>query len=191
VSLYPHITVVFISYQGKLLFETAETSTEIHNQSQCRVVELSSNRCMCNAILPSKAQGTLQKKGWKDCKHQKIWKFASRLSLLAMSSYAQNVSPTGLPERHTKKESNNMHANLGWTHTHTHTHTHRAGSGGIPRAGKTVLSNVLVRVSIPTQNIMTKKQVGEGRVYSAYIFKLLLITKGSQDWNSSRSGSRS
>lgn len=64
-SLYPHITVVFISYQGKLLFETAETSTEIHNQSQCRVVELSSNRCMCNAILPSKAQGTLQKKGWE------------------------------------------------------------------------------------------------------------------------------
>jgi hypothetical protein len=50
---------------------------------------------------------------------------------------------------------------------------------------------VLVRVSIPGQNIMTKKQVGEERVYSAYISKLLFITKGSQDWNSSRSGSRS
>jgi hypothetical protein len=40
-------------------------------------------------------------------------------------------------------------------------------------------------------NIMTKKQVGEERVYSDYTSILLFITKGSQDWNSSRSGSRS
>ena len=40
-------------------------------------------------------------------------------------------------------------------------------------------------------NIMTKKQVGVGRVYSAYISTLLFITERSQDWNSSRSGSRS
>jgi hypothetical protein len=40
-------------------------------------------------------------------------------------------------------------------------------------------------------NIMTKKQVGEERVYSAYTSTLLFITKGSQDWNSSRSESRS
>jgi hypothetical protein len=40
-------------------------------------------------------------------------------------------------------------------------------------------------------NIMTKKQVGEERVYLAYTSMLLFITKGSQDWNSSRSGSRS
>jgi hypothetical protein len=50
---------------------------------------------------------------------------------------------------------------------------------------------VLVRVCTPAQNIMTKKQVGEERVYLAYTSKLLFITKGSQDWNSSRSGSRS
>jgi hypothetical protein len=50
---------------------------------------------------------------------------------------------------------------------------------------------VLVRVSIPGQNIMTKKQVGEERDYSAYISTLLLITKESQDWNSSRAGSSS
>jgi hypothetical protein len=50
---------------------------------------------------------------------------------------------------------------------------------------------VLVRVSIPGQNIMTKKQVGEERVYSAYISTSLFITERSQDWNSSRSGSRS
>jgi hypothetical protein len=40
-------------------------------------------------------------------------------------------------------------------------------------------------------NIMTKKQFGEESVYSAYISTLLFITKGIQDWNSSRSGSRS
>jgi hypothetical protein len=40
-------------------------------------------------------------------------------------------------------------------------------------------------------NIMTKKQVGEERVYSAYTSTLLFITKGYQDWNSHRSGSRS
>lgn len=40
-------------------------------------------------------------------------------------------------------------------------------------------------------NIMTKKQVGEERVYLTYTSILLFITKGSQDWNSSRSGSRS
>jgi hypothetical protein len=49
---------------------------------------------------------------------------------------------------------------------------------------------VLVRVSIPGQNIMTKKETGEKKVYSAYISTLLLITKGSQDWNSSGSESR-
>jgi hypothetical protein len=31
---------------------------------------------------------------------------------------------------------------------------------------------------------MTKKQVGEERVYSAYTSMLLFIIKGSQDWNS-------
>jgi hypothetical protein len=33
---------------------------------------------------------------------------------------------------------------------------------------------------------MTKKQVGEKRVYSAYTSTLLFITKGRQDWNSSQ-----
>jgi hypothetical protein len=52
------------------------------------------------------------------------------------------------------------------------------------------LAIVLFRVSIPGQNIITKKQVREESVYSAYISILLFITKGSQDWNLSRSGSR-
>jgi hypothetical protein len=47
--------------------------------------------------------------------------------------------------------------------------------------------SVLVRVSIPAQNIMSKKQVGEERVYLAYTSTLLFITR-SQDWNSSMSG---
>jgi hypothetical protein len=38
---------------------------------------------------------------------------------------------------------------------------------------------------------MTKEQAGEKRLYSAYTSTLLFITKGSQDWNSSRTGSRS
>jgi hypothetical protein len=46
---------------------------------------------------------------------------------------------------------------------------------------------VLVRVSIPEQNIMTKKQVGEERVYSTYTSILTAVHhQGSQDWNSSR-----
>jgi hypothetical protein len=43
----------------------------------------------------------------------------------------------------------------------------------------------------PCTNIMTKKQVEEERVYSAYTSTLLFITKGSQDWNSHRAGSKS
>jgi hypothetical protein len=42
-----------------------------------------------------------------------------------------------------------------------------------------------------TKTKQKKKQVGEERVYSAYTSTLLFITKGSQDWNSRRSGSRS
>ena len=38
------------------------------------------------------------------------------------------------------------------------------------------------------QNVMTKKQVGEERIFSAYTSTLLFITKESQDWNSHRSG---
>jgi hypothetical protein len=37
---------------------------------------------------------------------------------------------------------------------------------------------------------MTKKQVEEEGVYSAYTSTLLFITKGSQDWNSKMAGSR-
>ena len=52
----------------------------------------------------------------------------------------------------------------------------------------TILPTVLVRVCIPAQNIMAKKQVGEERVYSAHTSTLPFITKGSQDRNSNRAG---
>ena len=52
---------------------------------------------------------------------------------------------------------------------------------------------VLVRVSNPGQNIMTKKQFGEKRVYSAYTytFHIAVDHQRMQDCNSSWSGNRS
>jgi hypothetical protein len=55
---------------------------------------------------------------------------------------------------------------------------------------KIVYASCLSQGFYSCTNIMTKKQVGEEKVYSAYTFILLFITKGSQDWNSSRSESR-
>jgi hypothetical protein len=49
---------------------------------------------------------------------------------------------------------------------------------------------VLVRVLFLHKH-HDQETVGEERVYSAYTSTLLFITKGSQDWNSSRSESRS
>jgi hypothetical protein len=46
-------------------------------------------------------------------------------------------------------------------------------------SGNKATDIVLVTVSIPARNIMTKKQVGEERVYLAYTSALLFITKGS------------
>jgi hypothetical protein len=51
-----------------------------------------------------------------------------------------------------------------------------------------VPTTALVRVSIPAQNTMTKKQIGEERFYSAYTSTWLFITKGSQDRNSHKIG---
>ena len=49
-----------------------------------------------------------------------------------------------------------------------------------------VLHHVLFRDCIPAQNITTKKQAVEKRVYSDYTSKLLFISKGSQNMNSHR-----
>jgi hypothetical protein len=91
------------------------------------------------------------------------------------------------------------------THTHTHKHTHTSSSSS-PLDGlmhfdwstcATIVRQNAVFIFYLSQgvysctNIMTKKQVGEKGAYSAYTSTLLFITKGSQDWNSSRSGTRS
>jgi len=49
---------------------------------------------------------------------------------------------------------------------------------------------VLVKSFYSCTNIMAMKLAGEERVYSAYTSTLLFITKGSQDWNWSRSWCR-
>jgi hypothetical protein len=56
---------------------------------------------------------------------------------------------------------------------------------------KKVNSTCLSQGFYSCTNIMTKKQLGKERVYSAYISTLLFITERSQDWNSSKSGNRS
>jgi hypothetical protein len=72
-------------------------------------------------------------------------------------------------------------------HTHAHTHTHTCTHIYTQVYECAVcLSQGLYSCT----NIMTKKQVGEERVYSVFTSMLLFITKGSQDWNSGRSGSR-
>jgi hypothetical protein len=63
------------------------------------------------------------------------------------------------------------------------------GTGSIPRTVK-AHHHCLSQGFCSCTNIMTKKQVGEEKVYSAYTSTLLFITEKSQDWNSSRSGSR-
>jgi hypothetical protein len=104
-----------------------------------------------------------------------------------------------------------------YTHTNTHTHTHGGGKGELcwprsitkvmfhhsprPRVHRKINSPrfardlhedyCLIQGFYSCTNIMTKKQAGEERLYSSYISTLLFITKGSQDWNSSRSGSSS
>jgi hypothetical protein len=65
----------------------------------------------------------------------------------------------------------------------------RKNSGIEPGAGRSAQEDVmkwmystyLSQGCYSCTNIMTKKQVEEERVYSAYIFTLLFITKGSQD----------
>jgi hypothetical protein len=52
------------------------------------------------------------------------------------------------------------------------------------------LDTVLVRVSIPAQTTY-QEAVGEERVYSAYTVHIAVDHQRMQDWNSSRSGSRS
>lgn len=51
------------------------------------------------------------------------------------------------------------------------------------------LKGVLIRVPITVTNTRIKSQVGEERIYLAYISTLMLITEGSPDRNLSKAGS--
>jgi hypothetical protein len=51
--------------------------------------------------------------------------------------------------------------------------------------------SVLVRVSIPAQTLWPRSKLGRKGFIQLTLSTLLFITKGSGDWNSSRSGSRS
>jgi hypothetical protein len=72
---------------------------------------------------------------------------------------------------------------------------YRGNGGGIraekaqpmfPHLGLNVCLSTCLRVSIAVTNTVTKKPVGEGRVYLAYTSVLLFIIKESQGRNSSR-----
>ena len=54
-----------------------------------------------------------------------------------------------------------------------------------------IMDPVLVRVSIPAQTSWPRSKFRMKRFIQLTLSTLLLITKGCQDWNSSRSGSRS
>lgn len=60
-------------------------------------------------------------------------------------------------------------------------------ASGSPSKNKRVQkSSVLGRISLDATNTMTIKQVGEGRIYSAYSFTMLFITEEIEDRNSNR-----
>jgi hypothetical protein len=58
---------------------------------------------------------------------------------------------------------------------------HNNGLGNKPRSSTRAASGLSYQGFYSCTNIMTKKQVGEERVYLAYTSILLFITKGSQD----------
>ena len=66
---------------------------------------------------------------------------------------------------------------------------HLASPDHVP--GPRQMITVLVRVSIPAQTSWPRSKLGRKGFIQLTFSTLLLITKGSQNWNSSRSGSRS
>jgi hypothetical protein len=56
---------------------------------------------------------------------------------------------------------------------------------------KIPMQGVFVRVSIPGQKHHDQEASWGGKGLFSLHFRMLFITKGSQDWNSRRSGSRS
>lgn len=76
--------MVFASSTRKLLLAT-ETTTENHNQSVCRVVQLSTKRYIYKTLPHLRSGNTEEKSGQKDPKSQRIKHFAVKLGLLVTS----------------------------------------------------------------------------------------------------------
>jgi hypothetical protein len=80
---------------------------------------------------------------------------------------------------------NNTHTPYAFIHMQTHTDTTCTFSH------INTDTTVLVRVSILAQTSWPRNKLGRKGFIQLTLSTLLLITKGSQDWNSSRSGNRS
>jgi hypothetical protein len=91
-------------YQGNFSLQEIETNLENHNQSKCRVVELSPNGYICKTTTASKAQGRLQK-GWEDCRSQNTKEFA--VCLCYNRSCIHHVLPSRLPKQELNKDRSN------------------------------------------------------------------------------------
>lgn len=88
--LYPHISIVFTSHQGKQFFLQHHRTLQRHyrklqpiNMQSC---EAQSHWIHLQNIPTFKVPGTLQKRGWKDCKSRRIREFGVRLFLLVTSA---------------------------------------------------------------------------------------------------------
>lgn len=87
--LYPQARRVLTPYQGNVSLKQREAITENHNRTKCRAPSQWIH--LENTLVP-RAQETVQKRGQKDVKKQRIEEFAVRLCLVRSST--QQVSST-------------------------------------------------------------------------------------------------
>ena len=90
--------------------QQSETTVEIHNQSQCRVMDPSPNRYMCNTLPHVRFREHCGRGKQKDCKSHRIRKCAVRfLASTNVRSYTHKVSLTWLPKHELNKDSTHRH----------------------------------------------------------------------------------
>lgn len=108
-SLHPRVSTVFIPHQEKPSLQQMESIIDSHNQANCRVVESSPKRYICNPTPTSEAQASLETS--HKC-----------LSVEGTESWYENVSPrnvrshnhkvllTCLPQGDSNKSGTSKHA---------------------------------------------------------------------------------
>ena len=84
-SLYSQISVVLTPHQGNFFLQQMEITTENHNQSKCRAVEISSKSCIYKQFLNLRFREQTLRKGGKIFKSHRNREFAMRLCLLVIS----------------------------------------------------------------------------------------------------------